>query len=338
MSSNTIDALVYSGIKNNLTSVQMVEAGISSKFPDQPTMGQADYTNQVLSSTTIKRACAQNYKKPNVPQDKFVVSVRIPTPEGFNVDQSSNAAIYKKFGFIDKTVYVPASLCTTLEADYSYQSSASDDFMSLYCNNMKLFYNDEIKLLGTSYNDNEFSQYKPECACYIDKPGNIGASGANAPPLCYAPGCDQSTTAYLDPKSRGTCTMNICSSVVNVGTNSTVGGNVSANTNVKLACPGQTTNADPVPSADALAAAAATDAAAASQTTTPSSDSTTTEPSSDSTTTEPSSDSTMVTESTTTVTAETSASSMYILIAVVLILILCCCSVAGYFMFGKKKK
>ena len=243
MSNQTLDALVYASIKNNL-SVDEIKK-IQGNF-DKPTslssMTDAEYRDFLLNNTTIKRACSMYYGKSGIPQDKFTVNVRIPTPAGYVYDESSTRTpTQKKFGYIDKAIDVPASLCETLDPIHKFQNTNADNFMALYCRNAYSFYLSESAEIGSTPTDDEFASfYKPECACYINKPPYI--SGDGIPASCFAPGCSLNDAAYLDPNSRQPCTLTICQSNFNIS-DVAAGGQVSINTKIAQQCGGEISKA-----------------------------------------------------------------------------------------------
>lgn len=174
--------------------------------------------NNILSNTTIKRACCLGGTDPN----NFKVNVRIPIPSDYSV--SGVPKINTDIGYIDHVVTVPSSMCKNLPikdeslANYTKSSKtdstynqACDDFYSVYCANMKAFYNDENESVyaGKSPDLEKFAaSYKPECACYIqDVPKGVPYS-----PLCLMyTNCtaanNDAGSVYLDPVSRDTTKM-----------------------------------------------------------------------------------------------------------------------------------
>jgi hypothetical protein len=146
------------------------------------------------------------------------------------------ADTWKKFGYIDKTITVPKSMCGNLGGTFDYNSNPCQDFMALYCNNVKAFYKDEVTTLGGKYSDDEFASYKPECACYGDQPPYL--TGA-LPAVCFAPGCDPNNNqVFQDTNSRKNCTVTICQSNFNASGLS-AGGNANINSKVNQQCGNQ---------------------------------------------------------------------------------------------------
>ena len=152
--SDILDALVYSDITNNMTNEQRLDNGLGDLTSNSVSMTTGDYLDSILDNTTIKRACSMHRGKVGVNQDNFIVNVRIPTPKDHKYDPDDpSVELQKKFGYIDKPVNVPASMCDTLDGDYSYGSQDSDRFMDLYCNNIKTMYKDEVAALGEKPSD-----------------------------------------------------------------------------------------------------------------------------------------------------------------------------------------
>src|SRR5277367_4239462 len=104
-----IDALASTSIKNNMTSSDQIKYWRNALFQggtptDASVLSSLD---RILSNTTIKRACCLGGSDPN----NFTVNVRIPIPS----DYSTNIPdINSQFGYIDKEVTVPASMCKGL--------------------------------------------------------------------------------------------------------------------------------------------------------------------------------------------------------------------------------
>ena len=100
-----IDALIYSNIKNNLPNDVMnniiKSRGISSSGSRS---GNNDKFNQILSNTTIKRACALN--RQGIPRNEneknsLGVDVRIPIPKGYNSADDDNPILHTKYNYVD---------------------------------------------------------------------------------------------------------------------------------------------------------------------------------------------------------------------------------------------
>jgi hypothetical protein len=227
-----IDALAASTMKNNLSPAQLTTAGIKTNYTPPDGVPYNDNLNNILNHTTIKRACCINKGRAGSTITSYPITVRIPKPTGYVYDiKDPRTETWKKYGYIDKTINIPDSVCTSYAPNYSYSSDKCDNFMGLYCKNIWEFYSDEIKTnyaldsvaldadkSKTPYilDAVEFSDYKPECACYIPQPSYI--TGAVAP-TCWAAGCDpNSNQCYQDANSRQKCGVTICTSNYNVNT------------------------------------------------------------------------------------------------------------------------
>ena len=225
--SDLLDPLVYSGIKNNLTSQQLNDTGLTNSLT------QGSNVNDILNNTTIKRACCIYKNRPNNNESTYTIPVRIPTYTKYtNNDPLININLWNKFNYIDKSVKIPKSMCDNFPG-YNYIDTKCQDFMALYCNNVKAFYKKQVESLNLSPSDDEFSKYKPECACYVDQPSYI--TGA-VPAVCFAPGCDpNSSNIFQDSNSRNKCSVTICQASFDAKDVS-VGGNANINSKVVQEC------------------------------------------------------------------------------------------------------
>jgi len=235
--SEPIDALVYASIKNNLTSGQLSSTNITTTLNPPDRSKTADFMNSVLDKTVIKKACCINSGREGVTSDKYQVRVKIPVPKDYDYGSNPDEALWKKFGYIEKTVNVPKSLCSTLDKQYDYNTQNCQNFMKLYCENVKNFYKDE---LGTGKTDEaEFQKYSPECACFADVPKYLqkaGSSTPTIPPNCYALGCDKdNTNAFIPLGSRTACSATICTANLDMDSLK-AGGNVNVNSKVTQNC------------------------------------------------------------------------------------------------------
>jgi hypothetical protein len=207
--SDNIDALVYAGINNNITS----STTLNSMNPVPPNLSTVDQYNTAfnsyLTSTSIKRACCLASQKGIIPSSANV-NVRIPIPSNWPISEDTNS-LHAKFGYIDKNITIPVSMCPT-ETIGPNASQYCDVFYNVYCNNALTMYNDEIT---TPFDPIEWSQYKPECSCYA--PINQQYASHGIPPACYQPGClPGNSPLYLDPVSRSAipCNSTICQSMI----------------------------------------------------------------------------------------------------------------------------
>jgi hypothetical protein len=235
--SNVIDALAASSIQNNLSSDQLTASGISTNYTPPTGVSYTDNLNNILNYTTIKRACCVNKGRLGSTTTTYPVTVRIPTPTGYVYDNNDpRTTVWQKYGYIDKTINIPDALCSTYAPNYQYGTDKCDNFMGLYCKNIWNFYTDEVSQAGSVISDDEFAQYKPECACYMPQPSYI--TGAVAP-ACWAPGCDPNNNqCYQDANSRQKCSVTICTSNFNASSIN-AGGATTINSKVTQECGNQ---------------------------------------------------------------------------------------------------
>lgn len=214
---NNIDALAYASIPNNIPTDELDNYGIQL----QPiTTSIPDYLNGILDQTTLKRFCC--IYKNNTSNNSETINVRIPIPNQPYEASSQYNATQQKFGYYDKVITLPLSVCDSVPGYSNDNVETCDTFMSIYCNNAKLNYTNEVQALGQKYSDLEFSQYKPECACYANRPSYMPSG---VPPPCYADGCNPDATyLYLDKNSRQPCNTNVCVSIFKAATVEASGG------------------------------------------------------------------------------------------------------------------
>jgi hypothetical protein len=228
----SIDALVYTTIQNNITDPNTLSGLSNTVYPPgnvgNTVAGVSNYLTSILHDTTIKRACCLGQAGNGSTNG---VNVRIPIPTGYNITQDVDAPIRQQFGYIDKRIQVPSSMCSKYP-DYTPGSPSCNNFYDTYCQNMLYFYNTEN---GNKFNQSQWVDYKKECACY----GPVTPTLAQFAPLCYMGGCNIGSDIYLDPMSRavtgGVCPTTICNSVVNVN-NVQAGQGVNLNTNLQQNC------------------------------------------------------------------------------------------------------
>ncbi len=133
MSEETVNALVYAAILNNLTSAQLQTSGLATRFTINNPAETEEILSEMLDETTIKRACCINKNRSGNTSDKYPITVRIPIPNEYDYGSNPLSETWKKFNYIDKTVYVPASMCDTLDGTYDNNTQTCQDFMALYC-------------------------------------------------------------------------------------------------------------------------------------------------------------------------------------------------------------
>lgn len=232
------DALMYASMTNSLTSNDQL-ANISKSLIGtyKFTTGTVDQNNaaiqnlnKLLNKTQIKRACCNNTSK---------VNVRIPLPPNEVLATGSSSALLQKYQYYDKQIDVPIStpgFCTIDGVTYTQNSPDCDDFYNVYCMNVV---NEFTNGNGGVFNDADFVNYKPECACYQPEPSWLAQALSGTPtPKCFYPGCSIGQ-AYLDPISRNeNCDLTICNQAVNIGS-ADVSQNSSLILNIKAECGAQ---------------------------------------------------------------------------------------------------
>src|SRR4051812_10695095 len=156
---NTKDALVYSQIKNNLVINKTDDVYPKYKSiagDDNPDNIDKRFT-ELLNSTTIKRACCMN---------------KLGNTKGSGVF----VRIFEETGQMkDKEVYVDATICENISEDgstvtYKPGNNQCNNFMRVYCDNMKKIFKDKVAAQNGLYSNLDFANDKPECACYGDVP------------------------------------------------------------------------------------------------------------------------------------------------------------------------
>jgi hypothetical protein len=125
-SNNIIDALIYTGIKNNLT---------KSIYPQYDLLltkiGSADNEenlNRILENTTIKKACCAA-KTPFAKNDKYETEIHVFDPSGKP--------------YIKKKILINRNMCEDYKI-YNSQKSC-EDFRTLYCENSNYLFNKDKK-------------------------------------------------------------------------------------------------------------------------------------------------------------------------------------------------
>ena len=259
-----MDALVYAKTKNIMTNDDLRYTGVNfSSGGDSLSLIQQ--ANQYLDETTIKRACCMNRDGPNKGDNSKGVNVKIPIPTGFDVNSHAlNPATNNQFGYIEKTVFVPSSLC---KPEWKKNTPYCDSFMATYCSNEYKAFTQMLD--GQTDNGGIWTQYLKECSCYAPPNPSFGSAAKN----CYMFGCKGGDTGvYLSPDSRDsngnplTCDMTICNSIVSAS-DITAGGSSTISPTIVQQC-GQELNTaiqkkKQQDAAEAAAKAAAAAAAAA---------------------------------------------------------------------------
>ena len=212
---NTSSEQAFSNFRKSLFGT--TESGIGTLF------------RNLLSQTTIKRACCLGYNSNPNDKTNFETSIKIPYVEELAVNSGATIDIinnWRKLGYISKSVLIPKSMCPigyNRPLQTEKNSTQCDTFMRAYCENAKELYNLDIQDLNTTYSDNEFMNVNPECGCFADR---LKEFGGQAPPLCYSPRCNFSNTVYPDQNSRvqGGCPVNQCVAILNLASEAALGG------------------------------------------------------------------------------------------------------------------
>lgn len=206
------NALVHAYIRNNIHDADPLRELAMKTGGNKDTQEQNnDQINSLLTDTIIKRACCMNKAG-----TANAISVKIPVPKGYNLNNSSNPTLQKKFNYITKSITVPTSYCTSRYPDYTKGSESCNHFYEAYCQNEKAFYKKEN---GNRFDQIEWTDYNRECACY----GDINPGFEAYPGICYMHGCSDNNLVYFDNASRqvwnqtGVCPLNLCQSIIEVG-------------------------------------------------------------------------------------------------------------------------
>jgi len=231
MNNNTIDALVYAQIKNNIpeNNERYKQLLKNAQIADSGKYSQEKKLDEILNMTTIKRAyCMGQNSKTNVDEgtydpDKDAYKIIVKIPFNNNYKPTSDE---KKRGYRTKEVYVPKKIASKkLNGGAIENAFECQSFYGAYCENMKYLF--ELEYKETSISNPELFADYAECACYGDSPfkvknmeANIGNVGGGFPPKCYIPNCGNNflKTTYIDPVSKlNECQQTICQSVTQVG-------------------------------------------------------------------------------------------------------------------------
>ena len=256
------DALVYAAIQNEITennfrtkpgsalfmnydsNTTMYDTTTPSKkmfsnFLDRVGERDGNNLNNMLSQTTIKRACCMGNEDDT--KKYFRITVKLPyvediaqkiTPRPDTVTLEN----WRRLGYMHKEVLVPKEMCP---ADYKKSTNTDgiftkcDKFYQLYCENSKLLYSLDV---SGKYVEEDFRVASPDCGCYLDKPPSFPTG---VQPACYTGFCYSVPVAYTDPATRqdGACTVNNCTSVFNIGDlQALTGGTIDAQFNLNQTC------------------------------------------------------------------------------------------------------
>ena len=248
------DSLINTRIRNKVSNPEqyLPSEFITSSSTTTDVLNNA--VDEILDKTTIKRACCLARST----DTNVSVNVKLPVYPDIDFASLIDGSIQQKFGYINKTVSVPMSLCPS---GYNVNNSTSDNsynncdtFYGLYCANARKVYGDKKTALGEDWDWNEFAEYAPDCACYnkvyptiqtiIDNGQNV-----NIKPSCVYPSCVSTTTTgtptvYEDPVSKDSSlscsSVTICNSSVDFS-NITAGNSVDISTIINQNCNSSTT-------------------------------------------------------------------------------------------------
>jgi hypothetical protein len=223
-----MDPLVYSEIQNNIINQELLQdLATNTNITSGNINTIQNKLNDYLDETTIKRACCMGRAGPNKGDGSTGIKVKIPIPQNYNLLQDLDANLEKQFQYIEKTVYIPQTLC---DASWVKYDPYCDNFMNIYCTNqLQTFKN----LNGGTFDEGKWKVYAKECSCYAP----VNPSYASAPRTCYMNGCSLGDTGvYIDPSSRGQqCDMTVCTSILNAE-GIKAGGSANINSQVQQNC------------------------------------------------------------------------------------------------------
>lgn len=215
----SIDALVYSNLKNKLTSPNDLNE-LNKYFPNNDAYNfgsnkdaKLKQLDTLLLNAQIKRACCLGTNK---------ITVRIPIFPNANISSELDSGkLMKEYGYYDKIITIPPGSCP---AEYDRIKNPNDsnvlnrceEFYKVYCKNI---INEFIEANG-KWDLGKFLQYKPECACMVPPPSGI-PSGINVVPTCFYDQCTlgnfEGNSVWLDKESRkGKCDLVICQANINM--------------------------------------------------------------------------------------------------------------------------
>lgn len=247
----TDEALIYANFRNLLTDKESLDyfdkklqpRGFLPLGSKQETLQKLD---DILSLTNIKRACCLGSQDPD-DQNSLIIKQQLPPPPGHVFDTTtSRGKIYKKYGFIEKNVKIPKSLCASLGSNYENPKGIScQNFYTVYCKNSMELFN---QLNGGVFNHDDWIYYRPECACFAPIPESIKKTGINIPPTCYLAGCESVKGVFLDPFSASpdtNCNLTICTADIDMS-DFTAGRDISVQNKIEQNCgPGNVDNSQP---------------------------------------------------------------------------------------------
>lgn len=192
--------------------------------------------DDLLKTFNLKRGCCLRSENPADPE-QYIVSVLVPNTSGNTFPNTPLGNLYKKIGYHDIYISYPKTWCQYLGPPYTENyGSSCQNFYDVYCKNMI----DEYKKANNGVIDNNFLNFRPECACYLPIPKNILDTGINVVPSCVLPGCDKVNGVYLDSVSLGNdkCSLTICQAKIDYN-NLTAGQNINVQGKIQQTCGGQ---------------------------------------------------------------------------------------------------
>ena len=217
---------INSSIRNNLTLSDLGHNNFNKLLEYLNINKNLDVDKQlddILKNTTIKRGCCLTNSSDNIVK----IKIRFPLHEKFKANDYNY--IFNKYKFIDYYITFNRSLCNN---DYYRESEKCDNFYRLYCENILSFFKKENKNI---FNQNDFVNYKNECACYGEKPDYIiGDIQSN----CYKDGCNSDDkNIYVDKSSREKCATTFCIQAINYN-KLDISGDMNTNTKLQNFCGG----------------------------------------------------------------------------------------------------
>lgn len=246
------DALSLATIGNILTASDLPDINnyIGTNYTTMDEQTQADLSD-ILSETQLKRACClANLTSTNT-------NVRLPIfPEAETILQNEQDNPYSKlalqYGYYDRSTKMPVpSMCPT---GYNMIKNSNDPATYNNCNNFfKVYCANIIKEFKQENPDGfdyaVFSNYKPECACFVPMPSWLKNLDANIAPKCIFPGCLAGTNpsggrqgVWLDSVSKNSdCNLTICQANINIS-ETDAGRDVSIKNRIEQECGRQQNN------------------------------------------------------------------------------------------------
>ncbi|ARF10658.1 hypothetical protein Hokovirus_2_185 [Hokovirus HKV1] len=171
--------------------------------------------DDILKTFNLKRGCCLKSQDPKK-SSNYVISVLVPNETNIQLPNTPLGNLYKNIKYHDVIVSFPKSLCSKLDSSYSDSTGTNcQNFYDVYCNNIIQSYKDA----NNGIIDNNFTNFRPECSCYLPIPKNILDTGINVSPSCVLPSCDKVNGVFLDPVSlnNSKCDLTICQAKIDYG-------------------------------------------------------------------------------------------------------------------------